>query len=241
MRRFSRFSSKRTVNLSPWPHLSSCALFTFKKIHVSDLVSALCFLVEQPAALLPRPDLAEFSALCRSVSERIQLLGYIERSPALCFVSFAPRALIIGQGCAHARRFEIPYSGRVKPRLSLVECSISHFPACVKRFFELSENFFLLPFFFPLFLSFKALSHTFPLVSSGFFVFAKIFFACFFLPPFPVIVEGSISYFPACVKRFFAIAEKFFGKLSRLAFVLFGKGRAARPDFVNCLNLFNNC
>lgn len=29
---------------------------------------------------------------------------------------------------------------------------------------------------------------------------------------------------PACVKRFFAIAKKFFGKLSRLAFVLFGKG-----------------
>ena len=73
-------------------------------------------------------------------------------------------------------------------------------------------------------LSLNAVSHTFPLVSSVFLRLPKIFFACFFLPSFPVIVKCSVSYFPACVKRFFAIAKKFFGKLSRLAFVLFGKG-----------------
>ena len=39
--------------------------------------------------------------------------------------------------------------------------------------------------------------------------FRKIFFASFFLPPFP-IVTGSISYLLACVKCFFATARNFF-------------------------------
>lgn len=55
-------------------------------------------------------------------------------------------------------------------------------------------------------------------------------------------VKGSVSYFPACVKRFFAIAKNFFGKLSRLAFVLFGKGAARRGrSLENSLNLSSNC
>ena len=76
----------------------------------------------------------------------------------------------------------------------------------------------------PFSLSLKAVSHTFPLVSSVFFCLLKDFFAFFFLSPSFAFVKGSVSYFPACVKHFFAIAKKFFGKLSRLAFVLFGKG-----------------
>ena len=60
--------------------------------------------------------------------------------------------------------------------------------------------------------------------------FRKIFFASFFLPPFP-IVTGSISYLLACVKCFFGIAKNFFSR----------PRQGVRRGLENSLDFSSNC
>ena len=90
-------------------------------------------------------------------------------------------------------------------------------------------------------LSLKAVSHTFPLVSSVFLAFPKISFASFFFH-LPFLSLRPISHtFPLVSSVFLLLPKTFLGNFLGWLLCFLGRGRAPRPDLENSLDFSSNC